>query len=75
MYFGRNVTQTHLARLYLMCQIMHVSYFTVFMIIVASGDKAIDFSTIAKHDFRDFHNRMWAAKLIWHSISPDWNML
>jgi hypothetical protein len=46
-----------------MRQIMHMSYFTVFMLVVAAKGKLIDINGIAKHDFRDFHNRMWAGKI------------
>jgi hypothetical protein len=62
-YFGRNVTEYELARFYLMRQIMHISYFTVFMVIVAGTGKQIDINTIAKHDFRNFHNLMWAGEI------------
>jgi hypothetical protein len=62
-YFGRNATEYELARFYLMRQIMHMSYFTVFMLVVAAKGKLIDINAIAKNDFRDFHNRMWAGKI------------
>jgi len=62
-YFGRNVTEYELARFYLMRQIIHMSYFTVFMVVVAAKGKQIDINAIAKHDFRDFHNRMWAGEI------------
>lgn len=62
-YFKREVTEYELARFYLMRQIMHMSYFTVFMTIVAAKGKPIDLNCIAKYDFRDFHNRMWAGEI------------
>jgi len=62
-YFGRNVTQYELASFYLMRQIMHMSYFTVFTMVVAAKRKDIDINVIAKHEFRDFHNRMWAGEI------------
>lgn len=62
-YFGREVTEYELAMFYLMQQIMHMSYFTVFMTIAAAKAKPIDLNAIAKYDFRDFHNRMWAGEI------------
>lgn len=62
-YFGREVTEYELARFYLMQQIMHMSYFTVFMTIVAAKGKPIDLNCIATYDFRDFHNRMWKGEI------------
>jgi hypothetical protein len=62
-YFGWKVTEYELARFYLMRQIMHMSYFTVFMIFVAASGKKIDIYTIKRFDFRDFHNQMWTGKI------------
>lgn len=69
-YFGRNVTEYELARFYLMRQIMHMSYFTVFMVVVAATGKNININAIAKHDFRSFHNRMWAGEIDLASDEP-----
>lgn len=62
-YFRREVTKYELARFYLMQQIIHMSYFTVFMTIAAPKGNPIDLNVIAKYDFRDFHNRMWAGEI------------
>ena len=62
-YFGRDVTEYELARFYLMRQITHISYFTVFMMVVSAKGKPIDLNAIEKRDFRDFHNRMWAGEV------------
>ena len=63
-YFTRNVTEYERSKFYLMRQVMHISYFTVFMIIVAATTgKQININTIAKHDFRKFHNRIWAGEI------------
>lgn len=62
-YFGRNATEYEFTRFYLMRQIMHMSYFTVFMVIVAATGKHIDLNAIGKNDFRGFHNRMWAGEI------------
>ena len=62
-YFGREATEYERARFYLMRQIMHMSYVTVFLVIVAAKGIKINLDKIAEHDFRDFHNRMWAGKV------------
>jgi thiamine kinase-like enzyme len=62
-YFRRNATENELAKFYLMRQVMHISYFTVFMVIVAAKGNLIDINAIPEHDFRDFHNRMWEGKI------------
>ena len=62
-YFRRNATEYERARFYLMRQIMHMSYVTVFLVIVAAKGIKIDLDRIAKHDFRDFHDRMWAGEV------------
>jgi hypothetical protein len=62
-YFGRKATDYEWARFYLMRQIMHMSYVTVFLVIVAAKGKKIDLNDVAKHDFREFHDRMWAGEV------------
>lgn len=62
-YFGREVTEYEFARFYLMQQIMHMSYFTVFTVVVSSASKQIDLNRITKHDFKDFHHRMWIGDI------------
>jgi hypothetical protein len=62
-YFGRSVTEYERARFFLMRQIMHISYFTVFMVIVASRREKIDLNSIESHEFRDFHDRMWEGRI------------
>jgi len=62
-YFGRKATDYERARFYLLRQIMHMSYFTEFLVIVAAKGKKIDLNDVAKHDFREFHNRMWAGEV------------
>ncbi len=62
-YFGRDITEYERARLYLMQQIMHMSYFTVFMLVVSYTGKHIEIDAIKKHDFSDFHNRMWKGEI------------
>jgi thiamine kinase-like enzyme len=62
-YFGRSVAEYERARFFLMRQIMHISYFTVFMVLVASRGEKIDLNSIEKHDFRYYHDRMWEGKI------------
>jgi Ser/Thr protein kinase RdoA (MazF antagonist) len=73
-YFGRNATEYEHARFYLMQQIMHFSYFTVFMVIVAARSKQIDLKYITQHDFRDFHDQMWKGKIDLASDQVNWSM-
>jgi thiamine kinase-like enzyme len=58
-YFGREATEYEYARFYLMQQIMHMSYFTVFTVFVSANRKEIDLDRVEKHEFRNFHDRMW----------------
>jgi aminoglycoside phosphotransferase (APT) family kinase protein len=60
-YFGEAEGEYRRARFYLMRQILHVAYTTVFMRL-GSGGKAIQPNTEAP-GFRDFHNRVWAGEV------------
>ncbi len=62
-YFGRQPSEYERARFYLMRQVMHVSYFAVFLVVVHHKKVAIDIETATKHDFRDFHNKIWAGEM------------
>ncbi|HTD41619.1 MAG TPA: phosphotransferase [Mucilaginibacter sp.] len=61
-YFGEEVNEYHLARFFLMRQVLHMSYFTFFMLIVAGASCQIDFNSV-KPGFREFHNRMWSGEI------------
>jgi aminoglycoside phosphotransferase len=61
-YFGEAVTEYNLARFFLMRQVFHMSYFTVFMLLSSAADKLIDLNSF-QPDFRDFHNRVWTGKI------------
>jgi phosphotransferase family enzyme len=65
-YFGGDAGEYKLARFYLMRQIAHMSYATVFMLLGSRG-KAVEPNAKAP-DFRDFHNRIWAGEI---SLVPD----
>jgi len=62
-YFGRSVTEYERARFFLMRQIMHISYFTVFMVLGASKGTIIDLNSLKRHDFRNYHDLMWTGKI------------
>lgn len=60
-YFGEEVNEYRHARFFLMRQVLHIFYFTVFMLFGSEG-KPIDVN-VKKPDFRDFHNRIWAGEI------------
>lgn len=61
-YFGRKPTEYQLARFFLARQILHVSYFTLFMLIVHRAGITIDPKS-AIPDFRQFNDQMWAGMI------------
>lgn len=60
-YFKEEVNEYRHARFFLMRQVLHMFYFTVFMLIGSKG-KPID-PNMEKPDFRDFHDRIWAGEI------------
>ncbi len=61
-YFGEEASEYQRAKFFLMSQVLHMSYFTFFMLLVSNAGKSIDMGLI-KTDFRSFHERMWAGKI------------
>jgi len=61
-YFGEDVNEYNQARFFLMRQVLHMSYFTYFMLIVSAAGTPIDLNS-AKPDFREFNDRMWAGEI------------
>ncbi len=61
-YFGEDVNEYNHARFFLMRQVLHMSYFTFFMLLVSAAGCLIDLNS-TKPDFREFHDRMWAGKI------------
>jgi thiamine kinase-like enzyme len=61
-YFGEGLNRYHHARFFLMSQLMHVIYFTYFMLIISAAGKPIDPDS-PKPDFRAFHNDIWVGKI------------
>ncbi|MCW3462989.1 phosphotransferase [Chitinophaga nivalis] len=61
-YFGESVTIYHRARFFLMRQLLHLFYITVFLSLVAAAGVPIDW-TLSRPDFRSFHARMWAGEI------------
>jgi aminoglycoside phosphotransferase len=60
-YFGEAAGEDRRARFYLMRQIAHVAYATVFMRL-GSGGKAVE-PNMKAPGFRDFHDRIWAGEV------------
>jgi thiamine kinase-like enzyme len=61
-YLGREATEYDHARFFLMRQMLHLFYFTVFMMICARGGKTIDLN-LPRPGFREFHDSMWAGQI------------
>jgi thiamine kinase-like enzyme len=61
-YFGQEPDEYQYARFFLMSQVLHMSYFTFFMLLVFRASKPIDMNLI-ETDFRTFHDLMWAGKV------------
>ena len=61
-YLEEDVTECHLARFFLMRQVLHMSYFTFFMLLVFRAGHQIDLNS-AKPGFREFHNHMWSGEI------------
>jgi hypothetical protein len=61
-YFGEEVNEYQQARFFLMGQVLHMSYFIFFMLLVSAAGKPIDVDLI-KTDFNSFHERMWSGQI------------
>jgi hypothetical protein len=61
-YFGETVNEYRRARFFLMRQMLHTYYFTLFILSAAAG-KAIDPKKIGDTDFRTFHDRIWQGEI------------
>jgi thiamine kinase-like enzyme len=61
-YFGEEVNEYHLARFFLMRQVLHISYFTFFMLLGSAPGEQIDLN-LPKQSFREFHDRIWAGEI------------
>lgn len=60
-YFKKEVDEYTMAKFFLMRQIVHMFYFTVFMLLGSSG-KTID-PNMEKPDFRNIHHRIWSGEM------------
>jgi len=61
-YFGAEVSKYQFARFFLARQLMHFSYFVVFMLMGQTPGKTVDpFRT--KPTFREFNDRVWAGEI------------
>ncbi len=63
-YFGKDLSEYHHARFFLMQQLLHFFYFSFLLPMVAgaAGDTPIDFN-IPKPGFRAFHDLLWTGKM------------
>jgi thiamine kinase-like enzyme len=57
-YFEATADEYKHARFFLIGAILHFYYF-IFLMVLDSGEKPIDVSTISKRDFREFHDGLW----------------
>jgi aminoglycoside phosphotransferase (APT) family kinase protein len=60
-YFGEAASEYQLARFYLMRQILHMSYASVFLWIASSGKPVAPDANVP--NFREFHNRTWTGEI------------
>lgn len=60
-YFGEEANEYQRARFFLMRQVLHMNYFTLFMLLGSAG-KPVDLNMI-KPGFREFHDGMWAGEI------------
>jgi len=61
-YFGENVNEYHLARFFLMRQLLHISYFAAFMLFGGAPGSQVEL-TLPKPDFREFNDGVWAGEI------------
>ena len=57
-----------MACFYLIQQILHINYFTVFLVILSSSKRPIDLKKHPDSDYKDFHTRIWNGEI---SLSED----
>ena len=60
-YFGEQVSEYRLARFYLMRQVSHMGYATIFLLLGSAGKPIEPYATAPA--FRDFHNCIWAGEV------------
>jgi len=61
-YFGTTACEYQRARFFLMQQILHMSYFSFFLLIVSRANHPID-PEMPRRGFREYHDRMWAGEI------------
>jgi thiamine kinase-like enzyme len=61
-YFGEEVNEYHHSRFFIMRQVVHISYFTLFMLYGSVPGEQIDLN-LAKLGFREFHNGIWSGEI------------
>jgi thiamine kinase-like enzyme len=68
-YFGRPAEQYEHARLFLMQQLLHVYYFTSF-ILFSGQNESVDIDSMEKQDFKSFHDRIWSGEISLANTNP-----
>jgi len=61
-YFGEEVNEYNYARFFLMRQLLHIFYFTVFLLLGSADGKPIDLN-LPQPGFREFNDLIWAGKV------------
>jgi len=61
-YFGEEVTEYQHARFFLMRQVLHISYFTAFMLLGSAAGEQINLN-LPRPGFREFHDRIWTGEI------------
>jgi len=68
-YFEKRADEYHHARYFLMSQLLHVFYFTFFLL-TASPGKPVEPDEITRHPFRSFHDRIWDGEISLAELQP-----
>jgi serine/threonine protein kinase len=61
LYFGHPPDDYQLARFFLMRQVLHMAYATVFLLLASASQPADPSATLP--DFEEFHQQMWAGEI------------
>lgn len=69
-YFGKEINEYDSACFYLIQQIIHITYFTFFMVILSFSGKSFDWKNCPDSDYREFHDRIWKGEITLHSDEP-----
>ncbi len=62
-YLNKEPTEYDMACFYLIQQVLHINYFSVFMVILSSSNHPIDLNNHSDYSYREFHDRMWKGDI------------